>query len=91
MKLMVLAVAISSLIVLSGCGRQKSMSTEVSPNGAEAKLIAVVKGCQLYRIWDGREVYMAVCDGGAANTSWDDYNAATKTYDRHTVPTAVRQ
>lgn len=91
MKLMLLAAAISSLIVLSGCGKQKSMSTETSANGAEAKLIAVVKGCSLYRIWDGRDVYMAVCDGGSMNTSWDDYNAATKTYDHHAVSTTVRQ
>lgn len=50
-------------MMLSACGSE-GMQTERSANGAEAKLIAVVKQCELWRVNDGniRSVYMSICD-----------------------------
>lgn len=55
---------LSSLLALAGCN--EAMDVQVSKNGAEAKLIAEVDGCRLWRLNDGwRDVYVARCPEGA--------------------------
>lgn len=46
------------------------MEKEVSENGTEASLIAVIDGCNLWRVWDGGYVYFARCTEGAADVYW---------------------
>lgn len=55
----ILTLAIAT-VVLAGCG-PKPMATETSSNGAEAQLIAVVEGCNVYRLYDGRYFHVTIC------------------------------
>lgn len=55
---------------LTACGSE-GMQTERSSNGNEAKLIAIVKHCELWRVEDGsiRSVYMSICDGTTSSST----------------------
>lgn len=57
---------LTGLLALVGCGND-AMEIVRSENGARADMIAVIKGCEVYRLNDGRHVYVTICPNGSAN------------------------
>lgn len=66
------ALALFGIVALSGCSNEP-MERQVSKNGTESGLIAVVDGCRIWRVHDGNleTIYFARCPEGAAPTKWD--------------------
>lgn len=71
-------------LALAGCN--DAMETQTSANGAEAKLIAEVDGCRLWRVYDGSYVYLARCPEGASGTQHDVSCGKNCTEPQFTVP-----
>ena len=74
------SVIIAALAVLSGCGNEP-MERQVSKNGTESGLIAVVDDCRIWRVQDGNRetVYFARCPEGSAPVNWEVTRSSGKT------------
>lgn len=55
-------------IMVTGCTEQAQQEVQSSNRSVSVELLTEFDGCKLYRIYDGRNVYMAKC-GDTVTTS----------------------
>jgi len=67
-------VAVAMMLVLFGCGAHSIDEADTGNREVTAEKLAVIEGCNLYRVRDGsrRTVYVTICPGSVANASWQE-------------------
>jgi hypothetical protein len=80
-----IAIAASLVLFLAGCGVAPISTSETGNPNMQAELIAVVDGCNVWRLNDVRYVYLYRCPDGAGSSQYDYTVSNGKTTTRHTL------